>query len=171
MHAYFRCTPILDARCGVRTRARHCRIRLTGCVGKHLTWVRASWPLTHGQAGSRWQRGAGCSTSRSSVAICNATVRAASAFCCWLCLLFFSKESPPSLDFDPGLLSFDGSSKMLFYIDAIVSSLRGFVPQPLRPLRRHLRPSATSLTSSFIDDDLDEQTAVATSRWLLHLYY
>jgi len=136
-----------------------------------FTWVRASWPLTHGQAGSRWQRGAGCSTSRSSVAICNATVRAASAFCCWLCLLFFSKESPPSLDFDPGLLSFDGSSKMLFYIDAIVSSLRGFVPQPLRPLRRHLRPSATSLTSSFIDDDLDEQTAVATSRWLLHLYY
>ena len=114
------CAPILDARCCVSTRARHCRIRLTGCVGKHLTWARASWPLTHGQAGSRWQRGAGCSTLRSSVAVCNATERAASAFCCWLCFLFSSKESPPSLALDLRLRSIDGSSKVLFYIDPIV---------------------------------------------------
>ena len=175
MHAYFRCTLILDARCGVRTRARHCRIRLTGCVGKHLTWVRASWPLTHGQAGSRWQRGAGCSTSRSSVATCNATGRAASAFSCWLCFvfLFSSKESPPSLDFDLRLRSFDGSSRVLFYVDPVVLSLHGIIPRPLRPLRRHfivpLRHHRPPLQRR--RRHRQAPTSVATSRWLRFSYY
>ena len=112
-HAYFRCTLLCSHPC---SSLLHSSLWL---CGKHLTWVRASWPLTHGQAGSRWQRGAGCSTSRSSVAICNATERAATAFCCWLCFLCFLR-SRPLMDFDPGLRSFDGCSSCFgFLVDGL----------------------------------------------------
>ena len=164
-HAYFRCTLLCSHPC---SSLLHSSLWL---CGKHLTWVRASWPLTHGQAGSRWQRGAGCSTSRSSVATCNATERAASAFSCWLCFLFFSKESPPSLDFDLRLRSFDGSSRVLFYVDPVVLSLHGIIPRPLWPLRRHFFVPLRHHRPPLRRRPRLAPTSVATSRWLRFLYY
>jgi len=160
MHAYFRCTPILDARCGVRTRAHHCLIRLIGCGDKHplpgcspgrLADAWPGWKPLAGRGRLPHVKGQG------GVAIFNETVKSSSLRLLALPFPVFPRSRRPLRTW-----CFDGSS-MVF--DVFVPGLCAFILRLFSGFSRlwpllfglHLRPLPSVFYDLLSDYDIHQR--------------